>query len=296
MQKTYSFLLAFLLAFQSAFAFADSSVVSDAPVLQKFIITAYYTPLPNQSMYLRGSYTADCLLNGDGIHGASGKNVHFGMIAAPKTYAFGTKIYLQNLGLWIVEDRGWAIVGSGSRGYDADRIDVWMGSGEEGLKRALLWGKRTVYGTVLASSDDSTAYSSISANALPSGNLPDKLIKALSVNNHPSIAKNPADNAEAEAIAHKKAVDDYVASFSSVQMWDIGDSVRALQESLKTLGYFSGKSTGYFGDKTKQSLINYQTDRNIIADSSDDNAGNLDNATQKSLSFDLLILLGLSSK
>lgn len=117
---------------------------------QKFVTTAYYSPLPNQSFYLRGSYEADVRLNGRGTHGASGKEVYPGMLAAPKTYAFGTQIYFPDFGIGTVDDRGGAIVSAGSRGYDADRIDIWMGEGEEGLKRALTWGKRTVFGQVIA--------------------------------------------------------------------------------------------------------------------------------------------------
>lgn len=64
---------------------------------QKFVTTAYYSPLPNQSFYLRGSYEADVRLNGNGTHGASGRAVYPGMLAAPKTYMFGTQIYFPDL-------------------------------------------------------------------------------------------------------------------------------------------------------------------------------------------------------
>lgn len=100
---------------------------ADAPENKRFIVTAYYSPLPDQSFYLRGSYEADLKLNGNGTHGASGKPVYPGMLAGPKTYAFGTKVYLEGLGVGTVDDRGGAIVSSGSRGYDADRLDIWMG-------------------------------------------------------------------------------------------------------------------------------------------------------------------------
>lgn len=126
--------------------FADESAPSEK---KKFIVTAYYSPLPNQSFYLRGSYEADIRLNGNGTHGASGRAVYPGMLAAPKTYSFGTKIQLEGLGVGTVDDRGGAIVSSGSRGYDADRLDIWMGQGEEGLRRALSWGKRSVTGKIL---------------------------------------------------------------------------------------------------------------------------------------------------
>ena len=68
-------------------------------------MTAYYSPLPGQTFYLRGNYEAEKILNGNGIYGASGKPVFAGMIAAPKTYAFGTQIQFDGLGMGIVEDR-----------------------------------------------------------------------------------------------------------------------------------------------------------------------------------------------
>ncbi len=51
------------------------------------------------------------------------------MIAAPKTYAFGTQIFFEGLGLGTVEDRGGAIVDAYVRGQAYDRIDLWVGSG-----------------------------------------------------------------------------------------------------------------------------------------------------------------------
>jgi hypothetical protein len=59
------------------------------------IATAYYSPLPNQKYYLRNSLREELLLNGNGTHGASGKPVFNGMLAAPKTYDFGTKIWVE---------------------------------------------------------------------------------------------------------------------------------------------------------------------------------------------------------
>ena len=38
---------------------------------QFYIITAYYSPLPDQDFYLKGSYELDIRLNGKGIAGAS---------------------------------------------------------------------------------------------------------------------------------------------------------------------------------------------------------------------------------
>jgi 3D (Asp-Asp-Asp) domain-containing protein len=66
------------------------------------------------------------------------------MLAAPKHYEFGTVIHLEGLGTGTVDDRGGAIVKAGERGYEHDRIDVWMGYGDEGLRKALAWGKRKI--------------------------------------------------------------------------------------------------------------------------------------------------------
>lgn len=147
-----SFIISHLFLFISP-VFADEVNTSEN---RKFIVTAYYSPLPDQNFYIKGSYEADILLNGNGTHGASGKEVYPGMLAWPKTYNFGIQIYLEGLGIGTIDDRGGAIVSSGSRGYHADRLDIWMGKGEEGLKRALSWGKRTLTGKIIHTEKDVT--------------------------------------------------------------------------------------------------------------------------------------------
>lgn len=86
--KKWSYLCASFFAF---FSMTPHSGYA-ADVKKDFIVTAYYSPLPDQSFYLKGSYEAEKILNGNGTHGASGKPVFVGMIAAPKTYNFGTRI------------------------------------------------------------------------------------------------------------------------------------------------------------------------------------------------------------
>lgn len=129
-----------------------------------FIVTAYYSPLPNQETYLTWDYNSEKKLNGEWIRGASGKDVFSWMLAAPKNYAFGTKIYLEWLWVWEVSDRWWAIVNAGKRWYEYDRIDVWVWSGDEWLKRALYWGKRQVKGYIIDdNSNISLDYNKISS-------------------------------------------------------------------------------------------------------------------------------------
>lgn len=117
-----------------------------------FIITAYYSPMVWQQNYYRGSYEADVRLNGNGTHGASGTPVFTGMLAAPKTYAFGTQIFFDGLGLGTVQDRGGAIVDAYVRGQAYDRLDIWMGYGEAALRRTIAWGRRTVKWTIVTGS------------------------------------------------------------------------------------------------------------------------------------------------
>ncbi len=114
---------------------------------QSFQISAYYSPLPGQEAYVSGSYEDDLRMNGDGTHGADGTSVYFGMISAPSKYDFGTKIFIPGLGVGTVHDRGGGIYAD--KGYD--RLDIWMGYGDVGRKRALQWGRRIVEGEVLSS-------------------------------------------------------------------------------------------------------------------------------------------------
>lgn len=119
-----------------------------------FYVTAYYSPLPNQNRYTTGTYWWDVRLNGEWKHTASWKWVFTGLLAAPRNYDFGTKIELEGIWVGSVEDRGWAIVNAWERWHEYDRIDIWMGYGDEWLARALKWWKRKVKGKVV--SDDRT--------------------------------------------------------------------------------------------------------------------------------------------
>ena len=154
MKKFFAIVLVLSVIFSYVIPFYEVSAVDNGEDDNYFIVTAYYSPLPDQEHYLTGNYEDELRLNGRWIAGASGKWVFSGMLAAPSKYRFWTKIYLDGLGIGAVEDRGWAIVPAGQRGYSYDRIDVWVGYGEEGLQRALFWWKRKVYGHVVASENE----------------------------------------------------------------------------------------------------------------------------------------------
>jgi len=147
MKRLASFLLTFTIIFNLAGTFSFSQTYASGDT--HFVVTAYYSPLPNQQYYIKGSYEADKRLNWNGTHGASWRAVFEWMLAAPKNYKFGTAIYLEWVGTWIVADRWGAIVNAWVRWYAYDRIDIWMWYGDTGLKRAVAWGKRTVKWKIL---------------------------------------------------------------------------------------------------------------------------------------------------
>lgn len=141
-----------------------------------FVVTAYYSPLPNQKSYLTWNYESEKRLNWQWIRWASWKAVFSWMLAAPKNYKFWTKIYLEWLWVWVVEDRWWAIVNAWNRGYSYDRIDVWVGYWDEWLKRALYWGKRTIKWNIIDSNSVSNLdYSKILAPDWATSGLTNKM-------------------------------------------------------------------------------------------------------------------------
>lgn len=111
--------------------------------------TAYYSPAPDQAAYATGTMEGDLALNGQGVRTADGATPRYGVLAAPKGHPFGTRMHLDGYGLGTVHDRGGRIVSHG----DVDRVDVWMGHGEQGLHRARDWGIRDQIATVFVDGD-----------------------------------------------------------------------------------------------------------------------------------------------
>ncbi len=340
---------------------------------QYFVVTAYYSPLPDQEYYLKWNYEAEMRLNGRGIAGASWKGVFEWMLAAPKDYAFGTKIYLEWLGIGSVEDRGWAIVNAGNRWYEHDRIDVWMGYGDEWLARALYWGKRKVKWEFAPSSSPTTIdVHTISApdyalKWAQKANITQKIIKkpvqkkqaffdmplttAASKNEFQNILKKLGyydgeitDDNEAiidlvyhyqvekwildspytpwagwfgpttrttlkneyelyqveialqkereilkqnlEKSSYEQAVD-MMSIIGQPKFWDISPQVRALQQQLAEFGYFEHKDTAIFGEKTKESILSYQIEKNILNSADEVWAGIFGPKTREQLKKDL---------
>ena len=214
-----------------------------------FIVTAYYSPLPNQSKYIMWSYEAEVRMNGQGYRWAGWKKVFSGMLAAPWIYGFWTKIYLE--GLWVgeVADRGGAIVKAWERNFKHDRIDLWVGHWEEWLQRAMYWGKRTIKWSVVRS--NTPANINVYKLAAP------KWTTAYLPTNKKYKTKN--------------------TQYPFFNYW-IGtkskkESVKVLQEFLKKIDLYSWEITWVYNKQLMNSIYNYQKSNNIVSSWSDINAG-----------------------
>ncbi len=207
----------------------------EKPHVQQFVVTAYYSPLPDQCCYFRGNYEEEIAFNGKGIAGADGTGVYPGMIAGPDTYAFGTVIDLPGIGVGTIHDRGGRII---EWGEDIHRIDLWMGYGEPGLARALAWGVRNVKGTVYP---------------LGSTNIPAEKF---------ALEDFDADSVILTSLPKSDPME-------LVRLAEFGDqeySVRILQSSLKELGYFAENPTGQFGPVTQEALRKFQAEYGVQGD------------------------------
>jgi peptidoglycan hydrolase-like protein with peptidoglycan-binding domain/3D (Asp-Asp-Asp) domain-containing protein len=252
----------------SLLAYAEESEVPPPPesedsyYLQNFIITAYYSPLPGQQHYVTGSYEGDIRLNGNGTNGADGTPVFPGMIAAPKSYPFGMKLYIPGVGMTSIHDRGGAIVDAGVRGNSYDRLDVWMGYGDEGLRAALGWGKRTVECRVYG--------------------IKDEIEEAVYFEQYLTV-----ENVYTATFLSDLEFEDDLYYGTS------GDEVKKMQDYLVQWGYLT-EANGFYGSDTAQALFELQMDYNIVSNPDELGAGHFGPQTRKQ--FQELIDDGVSEE
>ena len=255
-------------SFDAAFAEnldGEDSSVETYPETRTFTISAYYSPLPCQSKYTTGSYEGDIRLNGGGVRGADGTAVYPGMIAAPKSYQFGMKMDIPGVGIVAVHDRGGAIkTYDGSNGV-YDRLDIWMGYGDEGLDRALNWGKRNVNVVVYGIND------SISEQiSLPGYDESEK---------YPEVCNYSEPNSKSEIIFDTEPsvvrVPEVESNFleEDLSFGTSSPSVRKLQEELTAINYFKGPLTGYYGEITEHAVYKFQQSQYLVGGKDSAGAG-----------------------
>ncbi|MFH1534117.1 MAG: peptidoglycan-binding protein [Nitrospirota bacterium] len=239
----------------------------DGVYTKTFTISAYYSPLPCQAKYTTGTYKGDIRLNGNGTNGADGTPVYPGMIAAPKSYSFGTKMYIPGVGTVAVHDRGGAIVENSGENGVYDRLDIWMGYGDIGLQRALNWGKRnvdvTVYGvnSAIAEEISLTNYSASEAFPQDCSYIEEREPEIYDVTDHievaPPVMEEPAIDVE---LSEKLGL--------TLQFGDQGDAVASLQTELNQLNYYKGAIHGIYDELTKHAVFKFQQSQGLVADAS----------------------------
>lgn len=239
----------------------DESSVEKIETENFFVVTAYYSPIPWQKYYLRWNYEDEVILNWKWIRGASGKEVFPWMLAAPKTYSFWTKIYLEWVWIWEVADRWWAIVTAWNRWYSYDRIDIWMWVWDEWLKRALAWWKRVVPGYILP---DSNTTPTIYLNNFPA---PDSAVKWLS--NKWEYSYNN------EILNLSVTPESWIAS------------IMRLQQIMNKLWILDQNKITWKYEDSKNELITYQIENWIISSKDSPEAWYFGPKTRKKMSEDM---------
>ncbi len=256
-------------------AFADE--LNGAPYPKTFIVSAYYSPLPCQSYYYTGSYDGDIRLNGSGVRGADGSVVYPGMVAAPKSYAFGTKLDIPGVGIVAVHDRGGAIVTEGVRANAYDRLDIWMGYGDKGLERALRWGKRTldavVYGVndAIAEQANLAGYSADEAVESNCGN-----VVAVVRENEATVTPMPPQEMVKPVVVINVLNDD-------LQPGNSGDRVKELQIQLKKINLYRAEVNGNYDELTKHAVFKFQQIQGLVIEETSPFAGVLGSKTRRNL-------------
>lgn len=204
------------------------STIPSEPFDHEFVITAYYSALPDQCCYVKGGLRRDRVLNGEGVRAADGTPVYAGMAAAPGSYPFDTVIHLPGMGTVKVHDRGGAIqeLGDGTH-----RLDIWVGYGEEGLARALQLGQIEVKGRVFP-------------------------VGSAQPNVHLALEEFPLDLDKLKVYSTL----DFDLLGVRPKVGERGYSVAMLQEFLQKAGYFEHPATGFFSTVTRRALAGFIRD------------------------------------
>jgi hypothetical protein len=217
--------------------------ISLIPVVQAeggfYLVSAYYSPEEGQDFYLHGNYEDEVRMNGEGKTTASGAKVRIGAIAAPKNIPFNTRISVsQSITIkgktydfsyqGTVLDRGGAI-NTASR---LPRLDIYMGSGQKGLCRAINFGVQTVY----ASLDDTGKADTASLDFLP------------------SECGNPGTT----TVAPPKKSTSFDPFTSSLSTLTTSENIKTVQRLLQRVSALIGEVDGVYDQEFKDSVFAFQ--------------------------------------
>lgn len=227
-----------------------------------YLVSAYYSPEPGQDFYLHGTYEDEVRINGEGIHTASGEKVRIGAIAAPSTISFGSRLSIdQELTIQgqkvqfsftgTVLDRGGAI----TTASHLPRLDIYMGSGQEGLCRAINFWVQTVYANFNdVGTSDTSSFGMISSDCV----------------NPNSVFVTPT------------TFDPFKSVLSSQTS---SDDIKTIQRLFQRVG-IENDINGVYDTDFKNTVFDFQIQYDILDSWDDDGAGNywpITRATLKSV-------------
>jgi hypothetical protein len=241
---------------------------------QKFLITAYYSPLPGQRFYMRWDYTADIRLNWNWTNWADWTEVYMWLLAWPKWYNFWTKIVLPWLWIWTIHDRWWAILAKS----DYHRIDIWMWKWEHWLARALNWGIQFVDWKVCDRSPELDNLSFLWVSPKLPAHVEKRLIERTeNLKNWWTYTFRWSwvwwktitiwwNWTSKKYVAPKKEIFEFVKIPQDVWFWDEWQDVLRLQIVLKNIWFYRENPNWIYDNATMEAVFNFQRENWVVED------------------------------
>lgn len=196
-------------------------------------------------------------MNGEGKFTASGQPVRIGVVAAPKENPFNTRVRIKQTlnikGTSVNFDFNGTVLDRGGAIHSANnlpRLDIYMGSGQAGLCRAINFGVQTVY-------------VDFDNNASPSD--------TNNFDNIPSDCSNPHNETVPLASgATTKAFDPFTMPIGTGSPTA---NIKIVQNLLSRLNAYSGPIDGKYNDALIEAIFNFQRANGIVQNRSDEGAG-----------------------
>lgn len=223
-----------------------------------YLVSAYYSPLPDQEFYLNGSYENEIKMNGEGKFTASGQAVRIGVVAAPRENPFNTRVRIkQTLTIkgtnvnfdfnGTILDRGGAI----NSANKLPRLDIYMWSGKEGLCRAINFGVQTVY-------------VDFDTNSTPSD--------TTNFDNIPSDCSNPHNETVPLASwgSNTRPFDPFTMPIGTGSPVE---NIKIVQNLLSRVNAYSGTIDWLYNETLTNAIFVFQKANGIVQEKTDDGAG-----------------------
>lgn len=242
---------------------------------QNFLITAYYSPIPDQNFYMRWEYQADIRLNWNWTNWADWTEVYMWMLAWPSWYDFWTKVVLPWLWIWTIHDRWWAIYSHS----DYIRIDIWMWKWEEWLARALNWWIQFIDWQLCDKSPEIDNLSFLSVSPKLPSYVEDRLVERTeSLKNWwtytfigswnwwqtVTIWWNSNSSTSVNSSISESEEFEFVNIPQDVWFWDEWEEVLKLQIVLKNIWFYRENPNWVYDNSTMEAVFNFQRENWVV--------------------------------